>query len=120
MKQYFSDIAVLGAGSAGFAAAFTLASAGVSVVLVDKNPGPGGTSVFGGVNCWEPGVCKGNVHLLLAERLSAIPDAAAERRIAFPGKRLFGFFPISLGTFRARSRGKIRRHPLPLSVAFRR
>lgn len=89
MKQYFSDIAVLGAGSAGFAAAFTLASAGVSVVLVDKNPGPGGTSVFGGVNCWEPGVCKGNVHLLLAERLSAIPDAAAVCRTVPNGELLF-------------------------------
>ena len=89
MKQLFSDVAILGAGSAGFAAAFTLASAGVSVVLIDKNPGPGGTSVFGGVNCWEPGVCKGNVHWLLAERLSAIPGAAAVCRTVPNGELLF-------------------------------
>ena len=77
MKHITACAAVLGAGSAGFAAAYTLASAGVSTVLIDKNPGPGGTSVWAGVNCWEPGVASGRVHALLAEKLLAIPGAAA-------------------------------------------
>lgn len=77
MKTITVRAAVLGAGSAGFAAAYTLASAGISTVLIDKNPGPGGTSVWAGVNCWEPGTASGKVHALLAEKLLAIPGAAA-------------------------------------------
>lgn len=104
MKKIHTSVAILGAGSAGFAAAVTLASAGVSVVLADRNPGPGGTSVFGGVNCWEPGVCRGRVHRLLADRLSAIPGASAVCRtvpngeLLFPGSGIMDFsrFPWGL------------------------
>ncbi|MBQ0010395.1 MAG: FAD-dependent oxidoreductase, partial [Ruminococcus sp.] len=104
MKEIHTSVAILGAGSAGFAAAVTLASAGVSVVLADHNPGPGGTSVFAGVNCWEPGVCTGTVHRLLADRLSRIPGASAVCRtvpngeLLFPGSGIMDFsrFPWGL------------------------
>ena len=89
MKHITACAAVLGAGSAGFAAAYTLASAGVSTVLIDKNPGPGGTSVWAGVNCWEPGVASGRVHALMAEKLLAIPGAAAVCKTVPNGELLF-------------------------------
>ena len=89
MKELKARAAVLGAGSAGFAAAYTLASAGVSVILIDRNPGPGGTSVWAGVNCWEPGVSSGKVHRLLAERLMKIPGAAAVCKTVPSGELLF-------------------------------
>lgn len=89
MQEIRTRVAILGAGSAGFAAAYTLASAGVPVVLADRNPGPGGTSVYAGVNCWEPGVCSGKVHRLLADRLAAIPGASAVCRTVPNGELLF-------------------------------
>ena len=65
------DVLIAGIGSAGFAAAYRLFSLcpGVRAVLVDPNPGPGGTSVFGGVCCWEPGRSGYGVHFELARRL---------------------------------------------------
>ena len=104
MKEFHADVFVLGAGSAGFAAAYTLAKGGMSVLLADKNPGCGGTSVFGGVNCWEPGVCEGRVHRLLAERLLENPHAAAvcktipNGELLFPGSGIddFARFPWGL------------------------
>lgn len=44
-------------------------AADARVTLVEKNPGFGGTSTFGGVNCWEPGVGGNGVHFEIAERL---------------------------------------------------
>ena len=64
-----TEILIIGAGSAGFAAAYRALQGGCQVTLVDKNPLPGGTSVFGGVNCWEPGVSGSGVHFELARRL---------------------------------------------------
>ncbi len=65
-----TDILIVGAGSAGFGAAYrALKSGGCRVTLVEKNPGFGGTSTFGGVNCWEPGVGGNGVHFEIAERL---------------------------------------------------
>ncbi len=66
-----ADVLIAGIGSAGFAAAYGLLTAcpGIRAVLVDPNPGPGGTSVFGGVCCWEPGRSGYGVHEKLARRL---------------------------------------------------
>lgn len=77
MKEITSDVCVLGMGSGGFAAAYTMLEKGLSVTVCDKNPGPGGTSVFAGVNCWEPGVSSGHVHRLLADLLLKEDNAAA-------------------------------------------
>ncbi|MEE9195397.1 MAG: FAD-dependent oxidoreductase, partial [Alphaproteobacteria bacterium] len=41
MKSHY-EIAVIGAGPAGLAAALEVAEAGVDVVLFDEQPGPGG------------------------------------------------------------------------------
>ena len=68
-----TDILIIGGGSAGFGAAYRAISSGrFAVTLVEQNPGLGGTSTYGGVNCWEPGYGGNGVHRLLAERLQQI------------------------------------------------
>ena len=77
MTVIHTQVVVVGGGSGGFATAYTLAKNKIKTVLIEKNPGLGGTGVFGGVNCWEPGVASGELHKLIQERLFAIPDACA-------------------------------------------
>ena len=48
MNEKF-DIAVLGSGAAGIAAAVCAARAGAKVLMLDKNPAPGGTGGFSGL-----------------------------------------------------------------------
>ena len=50
------DVAVVGGGSAGVAAAWSAAARGARTVLVERNSVLGGTSTAGGVSSWEP-VC---------------------------------------------------------------
>lgn len=65
-----TDILIIGGGSAGFGAAYRAIRNGkFTVTLVEQNPGLGGTSTYGGVNCWEPGYGGNGVHHILAERL---------------------------------------------------
>ncbi len=77
MKRLYTQVVVVGAGSGGFAVAYTLAKHNIKTILIEKNPGFGGTSVYGGVNCWEPGVASGELHRLIVEKLFAIPNACA-------------------------------------------
>ncbi len=49
------DLAVIGAGSGGCAAALAAARLGLSVVVVERGSMLGGTATQGGVNCWEMG-----------------------------------------------------------------
>ena len=63
------DICVVGLGSGGFGAAYAAAHSGLSVVGVEKNSMPGGTSVFAGVNSWERGVGGIGVHYKIYEEL---------------------------------------------------
>ena len=79
MKIINTDILVLGLGSAGFSAVYCALQGGTSVVGVEQMPGPGGTSTFGGVNNWEPGVSFDGIHQEIAQRL-------LERGEAFVGK----------------------------------
>ncbi len=83
MKVLHTDILVIGLGSAGFAAARRALLAGAAVVGVDALPGPGGTSTYGGVNNWEPGVSYPGVHEILAERLLASGDAFVGKTVAY-------------------------------------
>ena len=76
-KRLHAQVAVVGAGSGGFAVAYTLAKQGVKTIVIEKNLGFGGTSVYGGVNCWEPGVASGELHWLIYEKLSTVPNACA-------------------------------------------
>ena len=77
MRYMDASAVVIGGGSGGYAALYRLARAGVDSVLVEQNPGFGGTSVFAGVNAWEPGVAFGTLHRLLYAALSRIPNGCA-------------------------------------------
>ncbi|MBN1513517.1 MAG: FAD-dependent oxidoreductase [Phycisphaerae bacterium] len=50
------DLAVMGGGSGGVAAALAAARLGLRVVVVERGAMFGGTATQGGVNCWEAGV----------------------------------------------------------------
>lgn len=88
MEKMHFEAAVVGGGSGGFSAAYTLARHGIRTVLIEKNPGLGGTSVFGGVNCYEPGVASGEVHQILQKKLSESKGSCAVCRTV-PNSRLF-------------------------------
>jgi len=77
MKQIHTQAVVVGGGAGGFAAAYTLAKNNIKTILIERNSGPGGTSVYGGVNCWEPGVASGELHQIIQQKLSTIPHACA-------------------------------------------
>lgn len=70
------DVAVVGGGSAGFAAALAAAEKGADVLLVEKEKLLGGTSTIGGVNCWEPVCGATGTPRRVYERLRQIPQAA--------------------------------------------
>lgn len=64
------ELVIVGGGAAGFGAAcHALMHSSCHVTLIEKNPGLGGTSTYGGVNCWEPGIGGNGVHRLLAQKL---------------------------------------------------
>jgi len=69
------ELAVIGGGSGGFAAALAAARQGVDVVLVEQGDCLGGTAVRGGVNCWEPGVGGTGIPLEVYKRLKQTPGA---------------------------------------------
>ena len=70
-----ADVAVIGGGSAGFAAAWTAATLGSEVVLVEKEASLGGTSTTAGVCNWEPGVGCTGVPYRVYQRLRDRPGA---------------------------------------------
>ena len=69
MKNLRCDVCVVGLGSGGFGAAYEAGISGLSVIGVEKNPMPGGTSVFCGVNSWERGVGGNGVHYKIYDEL---------------------------------------------------
>lgn len=69
------DLAVIGGGSGGFGAALAAARLGIDVVLVEKADCLGGTSVRGGVNCWEMGAGGTGIPFDLYRRLKRQPLA---------------------------------------------
>ncbi|MBR3636900.1 MAG: FAD-dependent oxidoreductase, partial [Lachnospiraceae bacterium] len=69
------DVAVVGGGSAGFAAAWSAATLGSSVALVEKESVLGGTSTIGGVNNWEP-----------VWGATGVPRRVYERLVERPGR----------------------------------
>jgi hypothetical protein len=68
------ELAVIGGGSGGFAAALAAARRGVRVVLIEPGAILGGTSTLGGVNTWEPGVAGPGIPAELYDRLARIPS----------------------------------------------
>jgi hypothetical protein len=73
VKHY--DLAVIGGGSGGFAAALAAARLGVKALVVEKGDCLGGTSTLGGVNCWEPGAGGTGIPFDLYLRLKRVPNA---------------------------------------------
>lgn len=93
------DVAVIGGGSAGVAAAWSAARRGADTVLVEKSPLLGGTSTVGGVNAWEPVCGARGLSEMLYRRLEAEGKAGVYRFVhhvswtksgekAFPGALL--------------------------------
>jgi NADPH-dependent 2,4-dienoyl-CoA reductase/sulfur reductase-like enzyme len=84
-----ADVAVIGAGPAGVAAACRAAEAGCSVVVLDQAPAPGG-------QVWRPWLARGGAHSATAPRSATGPAsmpanrraAAWLRRLAASGARL--------------------------------
>lgn len=76
-----ADVAVIGGGSAGFAAAWSAAHLGSTVVLIEREPMLGGTSTLGGVNNWEPVIGATGVPHRVFQRLMRIPKAAGVYRV---------------------------------------
>ena len=73
--EFACDVAVVGGGSAGFAAALAAAEGGCEAVLVEREAMLGGTSTVGGVSNWEPVCGATGVSQRVYERLAAIPSA---------------------------------------------
>ena len=48
MTTHSTELAVLGAGPGGYAAAFLAADLGMQVTLIDREPNPGGVCVYRG------------------------------------------------------------------------
>lgn len=69
------ELVVVGGGSGGFGAALAAARRGVDVVVVERQDRLGGTSVRGGVNCWEMGTGGTGIPFDLYLRLKRQPDA---------------------------------------------
>ena len=69
MKTVKTQVCVLGAGAGGTGAVYRLIKNGIKTAVIDKYPDFGGTSVFCGVDGWEPGVTLDGLHLLLKEEL---------------------------------------------------
>ncbi len=87
MQILNTRVMVLGAGAGGFGAAYVLSHCGIPTVVVDKNSGFGGTAVFGGVSCFEPGVSLGGVHTVLAEMLLNCGGGEVQKTV--PSQMLF-------------------------------
>ena len=69
------DVAVVGGGSAGFAAALAAAENGSDTILIEKEAILGGTSTICGVNNWEPVCGATGTSRRVYGRLAAIPGA---------------------------------------------
>ncbi len=69
------ELAVIGGGSGGFGAALAASRLGMDVLLVEKANCLGGTSVHGGVHCWEPGAGGTGIPFDLYRRLRTRKDA---------------------------------------------
>lgn len=76
MNTVKTEVCIIGAGAGGFGCLYRLLKNGIKAVIVDENPGFGGTSVFGGVNCWEPGVSLDGVHQEIADALGKYENAS--------------------------------------------
>ena len=70
-----ADVAVIGGGSGGVAAALAAARCRVKTILIEQDALLGGTSTTAGVNCWEPVCGATGIPRRLFDRLTHLPGA---------------------------------------------
>lgn len=87
MKKLCCDVFILGAGAGGFGACYRLAQSKVKTVIADVHEGYGGTAVFSGVSCFEPGVSLDGVHRIIAEKL--LQNGSGEVQRSIPSRLTF-------------------------------
>lgn len=93
------DVAVIGGGSAGFAATWAAASRGANTVLVERESELGGTSTVGGVCTWEPVCGAQGLPELLYDRLKSRGEAGVYRivhHVSWPERNSRPTFPGAL------------------------
>jgi dihydrolipoamide dehydrogenase len=76
MAEHKVELAVVGAGPGGYAAAFLAADLGMKVVLIDKEPNPGGVCLYRG--------CIPSKALLHVAKLMAEVDDAKQMGVEYP------------------------------------
>ncbi|MDR2705849.1 MAG: FAD-dependent oxidoreductase [Planctomycetaceae bacterium] len=95
-QEFSTDVCVVGAGSAGCAAAIIAAREGANVVLVERQEQLGGTGTNAGVSNWEPGPgC--SLARELFERMKALGGAGVGSPQPLQTKAAYGYFPVTDG-----------------------
>ncbi len=79
---FHADVAVIGGGSGGVAAALAAARCRVKTVLIEQDALLGGTSTSAGVTCWEPVCGATGMPRRLFDRLTHLPGACGIYTIA--------------------------------------
>lgn len=74
-QTLYCELAVVGGGSGGFAAALEASRSGVDTILIEKADCLGGTSVRSGVNNWEMGAGGTGIPFEVYKRLKKIDGA---------------------------------------------
>ncbi len=93
-KEMEADVCVVGAGSAGVAAAIAAAREGARVVLVERQRRLGGTGTNGMVSSWEPGPgC--SIAEELFQRMKAIGGAGVARSQPVQTTAPMGFLMVT-------------------------
>ena len=93
-KEMETDVCVVGAGSAGVAAAIAAAREGARVILVERQRRLGGTGTNGMVSSWEPGPgC--SIAEELFQRMKAIGGAGVARSQPVQTTAPMGFLMVT-------------------------
>lgn len=78
--KLYTDVLVLGSGPAGFAAAYTAAKNGVSVILVEQSGDVGGISTSGLMSHWT-GSCNSPLYLEILRRSACLNEGEFRNKI---------------------------------------
>ena len=76
MRRVVCDVCVVGGGSGGIGAAVGAARSGADVLLIERDPWPGGTIVSAWVHNWEPVCGTSELCRRLYERMRFMPGGA--------------------------------------------
>lgn len=113
--QNHADVLIVGAGSAGMAAAVAAARCGVQVELLDRNAYPGGKAtaamvgtVCGLYHCSPEEVAKWAVGGFAREFASALAEKSESKPVQFYNR--LHFLPYDIHSFRELSEGLLKEH----------